>query len=129
MTVEQCRTLKQIRSHDTWTAIPLNNEVHPPTGRETTATRNDKPNLKNPLPNDDEIEDDYPGDEMSDDTEESEDRDDGSDHMSSVLLDVMDRAIETTEQPRDGRRLYGNSLQLHACGSSRSLMKSLLISY
>jgi hypothetical protein len=38
--------------------------------------------------------------------------------MSSVPFDVMDRAIETIEQPRDRRRLYGNGLQLHACGSS-----------
>jgi hypothetical protein len=50
------------------------------------------------LYNDDEIEDDYPRNEMSDDAEESEDRDDGSDHMSSVPFDVMDRAIETIEQ-------------------------------
>jgi hypothetical protein len=42
----------------------------------------------------------------------------GSDHMSSVPFDVVDRAIETTEQPRDRRRLYGNGLQSHACGSS-----------
>jgi hypothetical protein len=66
MTQEQCRALEQIWSHDTWTAIPLNGEVQPPVGRETTATRNDKSTSENPLYNDDENEDDYSGDEMSD---------------------------------------------------------------
>jgi hypothetical protein len=94
--MEQCRALEQIWSHDIWTLVLLNNEVHPP-----TAARNDKPTSENPLYNDDENEDEYLGDEMSDDAEESEDGDDGSDHMSSVSTDVMERAIETTEQPRD----------------------------
>jgi hypothetical protein len=70
------------------------------------------------LYNDDEIEDDYLGDEMSDDAEESEDQDDGSDYMNIVPTDAMERAIETTKQPRNGRRLYGNGLRLGTCGSS-----------
>jgi hypothetical protein len=118
MTQEQCRALEQIWSHDIWTAIPLNNEAQPPAGRDTTATRNDKSTSETPLYNDDENEDDYSGDEMSDEAEGSEDRDDGSDHMSSVLTGMMERAIETTERLPDGRRLYGNGSQLHACGSS-----------
>jgi hypothetical protein len=72
------------------------------------------------LYNDDEIEDDYPGDEVSDDAEESENQDDGADYMNSVPTGVMERAIETTKQPRNGRRLYGNGLWLDACGSSRT---------
>lgn len=48
MTVEQCRALEQIWSHDIWTAIPLSNKVHPPTGRATTATINNKPTSENP---------------------------------------------------------------------------------
>jgi hypothetical protein len=70
------------------------------------------------LYNDDEIEDDYPGDEVSGDAEESEDQDDGSDYMNSVRTEVMERAMGTTKQPRNGRRLYGNGLRLDACGSS-----------
>jgi hypothetical protein len=118
MTVEQCRAIELIWFHDIWTAIPPNKEVHPPTGRVTTAIRNDETSSENPLYIEDEDEDDHLGDEMSDSAEESADGDDGSDHMSSVPTDVMEKAIETTEQPRDRRELYGNGSELHACGFS-----------
>jgi hypothetical protein len=35
MTIEQCFALVLMWSHDIWTAIPFDNEVHPPKGRET----------------------------------------------------------------------------------------------
>jgi hypothetical protein len=84
------------------------------------ATRNDKPNSENPLYNDNEIEDDYLGDEVRDDAEESENQDDRADYMNSVPTGVIERAIEITKQPRNGRRLYRNGLRLDACGSSRT---------
>jgi hypothetical protein len=76
--------------------------------------------LENSLYNDNEIEDDYLGDEVSDDTEESENQDDRADYMNSVPTGVIERAIEITKQPRNRRRLYRNGLRLNACGSSRT---------
>jgi hypothetical protein len=126
MTQEQYRALKQIWSYDTWTAIALNDRVHPPIGRETTATRNDKSTSENPLYDNDENEDEYVGDEMSDEAEGSEDGDDEYNHTSSVPTDIIERAVETTTQPRDRRRLYGNGSQLYACVSSETPYRPML---
>jgi len=120
MTVEQCRALNQIWSHDIWSALPSDTEARPPTSKKTMTARNDQQISEDSSYNDDESENDYLEEEMSDDGEQSEDEDKMFHNTREVPPDTRNSAEGATEQPHGRQRLYQTDSQSYDHGSSET---------